>query len=232
LFQLPADREKTGGWLLCVSTSSTPFGEAAVNSRHGSTDHLMLSLIRSRPAFTKTLLLLLLTMQAAGVIARMRASAAPMRNSSASATAEVHPSAGDATRALDRFLNHHPLLEEQLRISPQLADDATFLARNPDLRDFARSNPDAIKRVSADPRHLLYRALLRQAHAALPMREMAVFDEVFDREPALERALNANPELIRDAAFLQRQPALKKVFRDQPRLAAAFTISIPANKTN
>jgi len=171
-------------------------------------------------------------MQAAGVIAQMRAGASPVRLTPASASPEIRPSAADATHALDRFLNHHPLLEDKLRISPQLGRDEAFLTQNPDLRDFAHSNPAAIARLGTDPRHLLYRALLRQANAPMRMREIAVLDELFDREPALERALNANPELIRDPVFLQRQPALQGFLIEQPQLASAFSTHSSKNKTN
>lgn len=146
--------------------------------------------------------------------------------------AEKRPSVADATRALDRFLDHHPLSEEKLRVNPQLASDAAFLAENPDLRDFARSNPAAIARLTADPRHLLYRALLRQANAPLPMRELEVFGELFDREPTLERTLNENPESIRDPRFLKRQPALHGFLLQRPRLAAVFSTPPMAQKIN
>jgi hypothetical protein len=192
----------------------------------------MLALIRSRRAIAKTLLLLLLAVQAAGVIARISASASSLRPTQASMPAEKALSVADATRALDRFLDHHPLLEEKLRMSPRLVRDEAFLAQNPDLRDFARSNPPAIARLSTERRHLLYRALLRQANVLLPMRELATFGELFDREPALERELNENPEFIREPEFLNRHPALHEFLLQRPRLGVVFSAPPPAKKTN
>jgi hypothetical protein len=192
----------------------------------------MLSFMRSRPGFAKALLLLLLAVQAAGVIARIWASAAPSGPAGqASALAERRPSAADATRALDRFLDHHPLLEEKLRVSPGLVHDADFLVQNPELRDFARSNPEAVTALNADPRHLLYRALFRQANASLHLREFEVFGELFDHEPPLERALSENPECIRDPEFVKRHLALKEFLLQRPRLAAVFSTP-PSAKEN
>jgi hypothetical protein len=135
----------------------------------------------------------------------------------------MSPADADATRALDRFLDHHPLLEEKLRVRPTLVRDATFLAQRPELRDFVQRNRAAIVRLDTDPRHLLYRALLRQASAPLPIREVEVFGDLLDQEPVLERALNENPESIRDPEFLKRQPALRDFLFRRPRLAAAFS---------
>jgi hypothetical protein len=191
----------------------------------------MLSFIRSRPVFAKTLLFLLLALQAAGVIVRLRASVPSARPTQSPAPAAPRGPAADTTRALDRFLDHHPLLEDKLRVSPQLVSDAGFLAQNPDLRDFMRSNPVAV-RLSADPRHLLYRALLRQASAPLPIRELEVFDELLDHEPALERALNENPESIRESRFLKRHPALHEFLLQRPRLAAVFLAAPLTEKHN
>jgi hypothetical protein len=177
-------------------------------------------------------LVLLLTLQAAGVIVRLWASTSSATPTQAAVPPGKRPSDTDSTRALDRFLDHHPLLEEKLRVNPQLVGNTTFLAQNPDLRDFARSSPAATARLSTEPRHLLYRALLRQANVPLPMRELEVFSELFDQEPALERALNENPESIRDPEFLKRQPALHRFLLQRPRLAAVFSTPSVVQKTN
>jgi len=178
--------------------------------------------MRSRPAIAKTIVLLLLSLKVAGMFAAMCAGAAA--NTRRSETVE--------TRTLDRFLDHHPLLEDKLRVTPRLVSDAAFLAQNPDLRDFAGSNPAAAARLSADPRHLLYRALLRQASAPLPIRELEVFGGLLDQEPALERVLSEKPESIRNPEFLQRQRALHEFLLGQPRLAAVYLTPTVIEKSN
>ena len=192
----------------------------------------MLWFMRSRPAILKALLVLLLAMQAAAVIARMRASASSAPTPQIAEPREKRATAVDATRALDRFLDHHPLLEEKLRVTPRLVDDPDFLTQNPELRDFVRSNPGATARLSIEPRHLLYRALFRQANTPLSLRELEMFAELLDRAPALERTLNEKPESIRDPEFLKRQPALREFLLQRPRLSAAFSTPPLSKKTN
>jgi hypothetical protein len=128
----------------------------------------------------------------------------------------------EALREFDRFLDHHPVLEDQLRLDPQLIASRAFAEKNPGLRDFLRANPNASEGVKLYPRYFLYRALLRQASAPVPFKELAPFRELFQQQPKLEQELTENPELIRDPAFLESHPALRDCLIQHPALARVF----------
>lgn len=168
-------------------------------------------------------LTLLLLAQMLGGITHVRASEAdepaPAPNSPSAARA--------ALREFDRFLDHHPMYEELLRLDPRLAANKTFLEKNTELRDFLHSNPNVAEGLKKYPRYYLNRALLRQANAPLSFRDLAPLKDLFHEQPALEQALTQNPALIRDRAFLESHPALRDCLVQHPPLARVFFASPP-----
>lgn len=127
-----------------------------------------------------------------------------------------------ALREFDRFLDHHPLIEDHLRRHPPLVSSPDFLEKNPELRDFLRSMPGIVEGLRVYPRYFLNRALLRQANAPLAFSEFAPLRDVFQREPRCEQELNENPERIRDADYLNAHPALRRALVESPALARVF----------
>jgi len=120
----------------------------------------------------------------------------------------AHPEIRHSLWEFDRFLDHHPLLETQLRLNPALAWDAAYPKKHPELGDFLRTNPVIVDELKRHPRYFLYRALVRQASAPLRYADMAQIREVLDVQPEVERALVLSPEAIRDPVFLQMHPLL------------------------
>jgi len=122
----------------------------------------------------------------------------------------------------DRFLDHHPLLEDDLRLAPALVEDKEFLEKNPEFRDFLSANPAVLQGLKRFPRYFLFRALLRQA--SVPVRHFGIgkLKEVLDKDPSLEKALVQTPDLIRDRAFLEKHTALLDLIRQNPALRQAF----------
>lgn len=135
---------------------------------------------------------------------------------------QEHSEARLALRELDRFLDHHPLIEADLRLNPALVGDANYLRSNPDLRDFLRGNSGVQSGLQIYPRYFLFRALLRQASAPLRFADIAPLKELLDRQPEIEARLVANPGLIRDAAFLAAHSALQEFLRRNPALERVF----------
>lgn len=131
-----------------------------------------------------------------------------------------------ALREFDRFLDHHPLLEADLRLDPTRSRDSAYLQKNPDLVEFLAANPDVPVGLKIYPRYFLYRALLRQASEALRYSEVGQLKEVLDQEPALEQALARNPEAIRESVFVQTHPSLRDFLTRHPTLGEAFA-SLP-----
>jgi hypothetical protein len=125
-------------------------------------------------------------------------------------------------REFDRFLDHHPLLENKLRRDPSLTSDKSFQAKNPDLQTFLAANPNVVSGLRIYPRYFLTRALLREANTPMAFGELSPLRDVFVQDPALEHALAENPALIRDPAFLHSHQALADVLGGHPELARVF----------
>lgn len=119
-----------------------------------------------------------------------------------------------ALREFDRFLDHHPLLEDDLRLAPTLISDPGYLKKTPELRAFLGANPQVARGLDVYPRYFLYRALLRQAGTPLGFPEIAQLKDVFEQEPELAQLLAKTPESIRDPVFLAQHARLR-AFLDQ-----------------
>jgi hypothetical protein len=127
-----------------------------------------------------------------------------------------------ALREFDRFLDHHPLLENQLRLDPELVTNQAFLTKTPELREFLSANPKVGEGLNAYPQYFLYRGLLRQASAPVSFRELAPFKDLFQQDPKLKQELIENPELIRDPVYRGSHVALRDCLLQHPALARVF----------
>jgi hypothetical protein len=125
-------------------------------------------------------------------------------------------------RELDRFLDHHPLLENDLRRDLTLIADRDCLAKNPPLRAFLDSNPGVIPALQLEPRHFLHRALLREANTPLRFGDVAQLDPFLVTQPAIEQEIVDNPSRIHERVFLDRHPALSDFLIEHPLLNRAF----------
>ena len=180
-----------------------------------------------RPIFAR--LALLAQGFAPGVIPRIEAT--DERHSSPppppTAIADERRAAFQMLRELDRFLDHHPLIEIDLRLDPMLLENAAYLESHPGLRQFLAANPDVSATLKSEPRHLLHRALLREANALLKWSEVIQLDAFLDRNPTVERQLVRDPALILTPDFLAAEPRLRDFLARNAALARGFLPATP-----
>ena len=176
--------------------------------------------ILSRATFWKLAATLLMAAQTLGWIPSAQA------DPGTTATQSIDPDSivecRRALREFDRFLDHNPLLEDELRVDPQLTTSQVFLGKTPELRDFFSTNPLVYEGLKIYPRYFLNRALMRHASLPLSFANLAPLKELFLQQPELQKALTKTPESIRDPAFLDSHPALFAVIRQHRALAEAF----------
>jgi hypothetical protein len=156
------------------------------------------------------------------VVSAAAQTAPPLQTAAPSPTPDAVIAQRRALREFDRFLDHHPLLEDELRLNPALRTDARFLSTNPDLRRFLATAPELPAALQTYPRYFLYRALLREALAPLKHSEIARLGELLDKDPEMERTLVRRPAAIRDAPFLAAHPLLRSFLQTHPPLDHVF----------
>ena len=180
-----------------------------------------------RPSFARVGLLALGFAQ--GFIAQAEASdATPSSPPPTAAITDQRRASFQLLRELDRFLDHHPLVEGDLRPDPALLESAPYLERHPALRQFLDANPAVSATLKSEPRHLLHRALRREANVPLKWSEVVQLDAFLNRSPAVERQLTGNPALIRATGFLATRPQLREFLAQNAALARGFLPAAPA----
>jgi hypothetical protein len=125
-------------------------------------------------------------------------------------------------RELDRFLDHHPLIENDLRLDVTLLENEAYLNCNPPLRQFVATHPTMGSTLRNEPRHLLHRALLREANVPLKWSEAAQIDAFLDQHPVIGLQLVTDPMLIRSAGFLAAEPQLRAFLAQNAALSRGF----------
>jgi hypothetical protein len=135
------------------------------------------------------------------------------------------PAVRNDLREFDRFLDHHPVLEDALRLDPALTTQADFLGRNPELDHFLKAHAGVAQGLGIYPRYYLNRALLRQANAPLSFHDLAPLKALFQANPRLEKALIDNPAEIHDPAFLAAHPDLRDCLGQHPALRRVYPLS-------
>ena len=123
---------------------------------------------------------------------------------------------------LDRFLDHHPLIENDLRLTPSLATDNAYLGSNPALQHFLTADPEVIGSLQSEARHLLHRALIRESNTPIQETDVAQLDPLFAEQPAIERQLVEDPARIRDSTYVALHPELGAFLEGHPFLKHVF----------
>lgn len=143
------------------------------------------------------------------------------------AKSRAEPPAG--LREFGRFLDHHPLLEDRLRLDPTLLATPAFVQQHTELRTFLAANPEVPEYLKTRSFYFLDRALLRQAVAPVAATELAPLAQLLQREPALQHELMASPQSIRNPLFLEANPQLRECLVAHPKLASVFLPSTTQN---
>jgi len=78
------------------------------------------------------------------------------------------------------------------------------------------------------PRHLLHRALRREANVPLTWSEVAQLDTFLNQNPAIEQQLVRDPALIRAPQFLEARPRLREFLEQNAALARGFLPTAPS----
>src|SRR6202050_1668083 len=132
----------------------------------------------------------------------------------------------DVTRGelanMDRFLDSHPELAEQLRKDPSLVNDKTFVGNHPALQQFLAEHPGVREEYEENPSAFMnqeQRFDRRQDQTRdrdVTRGELANMDRFLDSHPEIAERLRKDPSLVNDKTFVGDHPALQQFLAEHP----------------
>src|SRR5215471_8555073 len=129
---------------------------------------------------------------------------------------------------MDRFMDSHPEVAEQLRKDPSLVDDKRFVESHPALQEFLAQHPFVREEYEEKPNAFMnderrfenredsYRDSQRVGDSDVTRRELANMDRFLDRHPAVAVQLRKDPSLVDDKRFVESHPALQEFLAQHP----------------
>jgi hypothetical protein len=138
---------------------------------------------------------------------------------------------------MDRFLDSHPEIAQQLRKDPSLIDNRRwvgdhpalheYLQKHPGVADAFRDHPDAFMRDEnryerAEGDRDQDRDRDRDRDRNISRRDVTEMDRFLDRHPEVSEQLRKDPSLIDNRQWVANHPALQEYLKTHPQVAETF----------
>jgi phage-related protein len=126
---------------------------------------------------------------------------------------------------MDRFLDSHPQLAQQLKNNPSLINNEEFVENNPDLQQFLQQHPGVREELRENPNAFMHQEQRfdRQEDRAsnhgdrdITRGELRNLDDFLDNHPQIAKQLEKNPSLINNEEFLENNPDLQRFLQQAP----------------
>jgi hypothetical protein len=131
---------------------------------------------------------------------------------------------------MDRFLDNHPEIAEQLRRDPSRIDNREFVANHPALQEYLQKHPLIRKEFKENPTAFMRREerYERQEDRSdrdrdrdrdrddITRREVADMDRFLDSHREIDEQLRKDPSLIDNREWVANHPALQKYLQKHP----------------
>jgi len=134
----------------------------------------------------------------------------------------------DVTRAelanMDRFLDSHPEIAEQLRKDPSLVDNKQFVQSHAPLQQFLADNPGVREEYTNNPNAFMRqedRFDRRQDQSRNPdvtAGELSSFNEFLEDHNNISKELSKNPSLANNQEYLENHPELTDYLKAHPQV--------------
>jgi hypothetical protein len=121
---------------------------------------------------------------------------------------------------MDRFLDSHPEIAEQLKKDPKLIDDEKWVASHQQLQQFMADHPEVRQQFDEHP-YAFMRDEDRLDRRG-DLRELATMDQFLDKHPEIAEQLNKDPKLIDDKKWVAGHPQLQQFMADHPEIRQQF----------
>ncbi len=123
---------------------------------------------------------------------------------------------------MDRFMDSHPEIAEQLRKNPSLVNNEEFVENHPALQQFLASHPGVREEYKENPNGFMSREQnfdRREDQARdrdVTHQELVNMDRFMDSHPEIAEQLHKNPSLVNNEEFVEKHPALQQFLASHP----------------
>jgi len=124
---------------------------------------------------------------------------------------------------MDRFMDSHPEIAEQLRKDPTLADNKEFVRDHPALQEFLNTHPGVREQMKLEPNVFMHhedrfdsREDAMRGDRNVTRGELANMDRFMDSHPEIAEQLKKDPSLVDNKEFVQNHPALQEFLANHP----------------
>jgi len=135
----------------------------------------------------------------------------------------------DVTRGelanMDRFMDSHPEIAEQLRKNPALVNDKQFEKNHPALRQFLAEHPGVREEYKENPNAFMHqeqrfdqRQDSMHRDRDLTRGEVSSFHEFMEGHNTIAGELSKNPSLANNKEYLENHPALQDYLKAHPQV--------------
>src|SRR6201993_3465149 len=120
---------------------------------------------------------------------------------------------------MDRFMDSHPEIAEQLRKDPSLVDNKQFVNSHPALQGFLANHPGVREEYKENPNAFMNREQRfdqREGNRDVTRGELANMDHFMDSHPEVAEQLRKDPSLVDNKKFVNSHPALQEFLANHP----------------
>jgi hypothetical protein len=123
--------------------------------------------------------------------------------------------------SLNRFLDDHREIAEQVRRDPSLLDNRTFVQNHPQLQAYLQENPGVRDQLRQDPNALMHQEVAYNRDANMrdhdPMQDhMADFGGFLHNHSDIQRELSRDPSVVKDHDYMQNHTELEAYLNNHP----------------
>ena len=127
---------------------------------------------------------------------------------------------------MDRFMDTHPEIAEQLRKDPSLVDNKEFVENHPALRDFLASHPGVREEYTQHPVAFMHdeERFDRREDSGMHRdsdvtpAELSSFHEFLQGHGNIAGELSQNPALATNHEYLENHPELRDYLQTNPQV--------------
>jgi phage-related protein len=134
--------------------------------------------------------------------------------------------------SMDRFLDGHPEIAEQVQKDPSLLTNEKFVEQHPALQTYLQQHPQVREEISENPNNFMQREQrFDQREQRFGQREdgmdrdrdrsrgqLASMDRFLDSHPEIAEQVQKDPSLLTNKKFVEQHPALHAYLQQNPQV--------------